>query len=139
MRTALIVASLAIIAAPALAAPSDNTDTGSNPQSNAQPGTPGQQVAQQVRQNLQDAGFSDIKLMPSSFMVRAKDKSGNAVMMVINPDSITAVRFQSNSGSSNDQPNMSNGSNQPNAGNGPNQPITGNGSNQPNTGNGSNQ
>ncbi len=29
--------------------------------------------------------------MPSSFLVRAKDKSGNPVMMVINPDSVTAV------------------------------------------------
>ena len=29
--------------------------------------------------------------MPQSFLVRAKDKSGNPVMMVINPDSVLAV------------------------------------------------
>ena len=29
--------------------------------------------------------------MPQSFLVRAKDKSGDPVMMVINPDSVTAV------------------------------------------------
>jgi hypothetical protein len=29
--------------------------------------------------------------MPESFLVRAKDKSGNPVMMVINPDSITSL------------------------------------------------
>jgi hypothetical protein len=29
--------------------------------------------------------------MPESFLVRAKDKSGNPVMMVVNPDSVTAI------------------------------------------------
>jgi hypothetical protein len=48
-------------------------------------------IRQQVQKNLQDAGFSDINIMPSSFLVRAKDKSGNPVMMVINPDSITTL------------------------------------------------
>ena len=41
--------------------------------------------------NLQKSGFTDIKIMPESFLVRAKDQQGNPVMMVINPDSITAV------------------------------------------------
>ncbi len=50
-----------------------------------------QPIQQQVRKNLQQAGFTDIQLMPSSFLVRAKDKNGNQVMMVINPDSVTAV------------------------------------------------
>lgn len=50
-----------------------------------------QMIRQQVQKNLQEAGFTDIKIMPSSFLVRAKDKDGNPVMMVINPDSITAV------------------------------------------------
>jgi hypothetical protein len=40
--------------------------------------------------NLQDSGFTDIRIMPESFLVRAKDKDGNPVMMLINPDSITA-------------------------------------------------
>jgi hypothetical protein len=48
-------------------------------------------IQERVRQNLQQAGFTDIKLMPSSFLVRAKDQAGNPVLMVINPDSVTAV------------------------------------------------
>lgn len=48
-------------------------------------------LRQQVRDNLSKAGFTDIKIMPTSFMVRAKDQSGNPVMMVINPDSFTEV------------------------------------------------
>jgi hypothetical protein len=50
-----------------------------------------QSIQQQLRQNLQRAGFTDIQVMPSSFLVRAKDPGGNPVMMVINPDSVTAV------------------------------------------------
>src|SRR4051794_19533400 len=50
-----------------------------------------QTIGQRLRQNLQASGFTDIQLMPSSFLVRAKDRDGNPVMMVVNPDSITAV------------------------------------------------
>jgi hypothetical protein len=48
-------------------------------------------VQQKVRQNLEQAGFTDIQVMPSSFLVRAKDPSGNPIIMLINPDSVTAV------------------------------------------------
>ena len=76
---------------------SSNSQTNSqvnNPGSAAQP--PGQQqptaqIANQIRKNLQQAGFKNIKLMPSSFIVRAEDQNNNPVMMVINPDSVTAV------------------------------------------------
>ena len=48
-------------------------------------------VVQKMRDDLSKAGFTDIHIMPSSFLVRAKDSSGNPVMMVVNPDSITAI------------------------------------------------
>jgi hypothetical protein len=64
------------------------TGTPNQPQNqNPQP----QAIQQKVQKNLQEAGFTDIHIMPSSFLVRAKDKDGNPVMMVINPDSVTAV------------------------------------------------
>jgi hypothetical protein len=61
--------------------------------SNTQASTPvsGESLRQEIRNNLQQAGFTDIKLMPDSFLVRAKDKSGNPIAMIINPDSITEV------------------------------------------------
>jgi hypothetical protein len=67
-----------------------------NPAQHAQqnPAQATQQIQAKVRQNLQQAGFTDIQMMPSSFLVRAKDKDGNPVMMVINPDSIAAVTFE---------------------------------------------
>jgi hypothetical protein len=51
---------------------------------------------QQVQSHLQKSGFTDIKIMPESYFVRAKDKSGNSVMMVINPDSVTGITEISN-------------------------------------------
>jgi hypothetical protein len=62
-----------------------------NPQAqNPQAQNP-QMISAKLQKSLQDAGFSDIHIMPSSFLVRAKDSDGNPVMMVINPDSVTAV------------------------------------------------
>jgi uncharacterized protein YdeI (BOF family) len=65
-------------------------------------------LRQQVRDNLAKAGFTDIRIMPTSFMVRAKDQSGNPVMMVINPDSFTEVTAISPSKNSSSAPNNSN-------------------------------
>ena len=45
----------------------------------------------QVRDMLQKEGFTDVRVMPSSFMVRAKGKDGNPVVMSISPDSFTEV------------------------------------------------
>ena len=48
-----------------------------------------------IRQELQDqlakAGYTSVKITPSSFFVEAKDNKGNPVEMVIGPDSITEV------------------------------------------------
>lgn len=71
--------------------------TTSNPQQASQ-STPQDtaKIVQQIKTNLQQAGFKDIRLVPSSFMVRAEDKNNNPVMMVINPDSITEVTESGN-------------------------------------------
>jgi hypothetical protein len=48
-------------------------------------------LSQKLHDDLSRAGFTDITIMPSSFLVRAKDSQGNPVMMVINPDAFTEV------------------------------------------------
>jgi hypothetical protein len=50
-----------------------------------------QSLQSRVKMNLEQAGFTDVQIMASSFLVQAKDKDGNPVMMVINPDSVTSV------------------------------------------------
>jgi Protein of unknown function (DUF1236) len=50
-------------------------------------------IRQQVQNDLAQAGYTNIRIMPDSFLVRATDKHGNPVMMVINPDSVAALTF----------------------------------------------
>lgn len=48
-------------------------------------------IGDALRADLTKAGYTDINIMPTSFMVRAKDSQGNPVMMAISPDSVTAI------------------------------------------------
>jgi hypothetical protein len=75
-----------------------------------------QSIQQKVRHNLQQAGFTDIQIMPSSFLVRAKDSDGNPVMMVINPDSVTAVTEVGGASGTASSPNESSTTQTPNEG-----------------------
>ena len=72
-------------------------------------------VRQQLEDNLSKAGFTDIKIMPESFLIRAKDKNGNPMMMVVNPDSMTAVEAVGTNGSSGKPSSASNNSTSNNA------------------------
>ena len=82
-------------------------------QSNAAPTAPSQQqpaqtaigaaknsqsLRQQVAANLKQSGFTDVKIVPNSFLVQAKDKSGNPVTMWLNPKSFTEVVAMSDEG-----------------------------------------
>jgi hypothetical protein len=96
----LIPAALGLAFALPAAAATTATNAPSGSQPGAQPGAMnGQQSGQQnaptisakLRQSLTQAGFTDVHVMPESFLVRAKDRDGNPVMMVVNPDSVTSV------------------------------------------------
>lgn len=51
-------------------------------------------IGQKLRADLGKAGYTDISVIPSSFVVHAKDSQGNPVMMVISPDSVTSITEQ---------------------------------------------
>lgn len=53
-----------------------------------------------IRQDLQQAGYTNIKVMPASFVAEAKDKQGEPVTLLITPDSITTVVEEPASGKS---------------------------------------
>jgi hypothetical protein len=46
---------------------------------------------QQLQDQLTKAGYTSVKITPSAFFVQAKDRKGNAVAMVVGPDSFTEV------------------------------------------------
>jgi hypothetical protein len=80
------------VAGPAAAAAMNSTQPGTVGGQDAAPNAQApSHISQRLRDDLTKAGFTDITIMPSSFLVRAKDSQGNPVMMVVNPDSLTEV------------------------------------------------
>ena len=72
--------------APATPAPAATPKTAAA-ETQASPGD----LQQELTARLQKAGFTDVTVLPDSFLVRADDKAGNAVMMSITPDSMTEL------------------------------------------------
>lgn len=95
MRRLILGAGLTLVlAAPALAQnPSADQGTTSDQSSSS--------IQQQVQQNLSAAGYTDIRVMPRSFLVQATDRNGNPTMMIISPNSVTAVKQIGGEGSGN--------------------------------------
>jgi len=65
----------------------------------AQPGSPANTpsanqgsplTAQKLRQDLQNAGFTDVNVVAEAFVVRAKTRDGNPVVMTIGPNGMSA-------------------------------------------------
>ena len=78
------VSSIALAQAPSSASNSAPTAT-------TKTQTGGASLQQQVTTNLQNSGFTNVKVIPDSFLVQANDKSDNAVTMFIGPNSMTEV------------------------------------------------
>jgi len=89
MRTILLAsAAVLVLSQVALA---QNLNNSQPPDSAAQTTPKQQHLGADLKNMLQKSGYTDIRLAPTSFMVRAKDSDGNPVMMSISPDSFTEV------------------------------------------------
>jgi sporulation protein YlmC with PRC-barrel domain len=65
--------------------------TGSTVWAQSNNGSDHQNLRTELTQMLQKSGYTDIKVAPSSFMVHAKDRDGNRVVMSISPDEFTEI------------------------------------------------
>jgi hypothetical protein len=88
--TLLAAAFLTTVSSVALAQAPSSPST-SAPPANTKTQTGGANLQQQVTTNLQNSGFTNVKVTPDSFLVQATDKSGNPVTMFIGPNSMTEV------------------------------------------------
>jgi hypothetical protein len=86
------VAVLAVVASPVFAQSPNSPTNAQNPARSApdqsvKPGEPGYNAmtAQKIRQDLQSAGFTDVQVVAESFVVKAKSKDGDPVVMMIGP------------------------------------------------------
>ena len=49
-------------------------------------------IGNELRARLSRAGFTDIEMIPTSFLVRAKDADGKSVVLVLSPDSFAELK-----------------------------------------------
>src|SRR5215469_2176531 len=66
---------------------------------NAAAGQQNLAAARQIQQDLKKAGFTDIKVVAESFVVQAKSKDGNPVVMTIGPHGMSVFEAQNGSSS----------------------------------------
>ena len=69
--------------------PSSNPGSAPAAATTTTPQPAGTSLRQQLTNSLQQSGFTNIKVVPDSFLVQANDKSGNPVTMFIGPNSAT--------------------------------------------------
>ncbi|MGA2291674.1 hypothetical protein [Bradyrhizobium sp.] len=55
-------------------------------------------AAQKIKQDLQDAGFTDVKVVAESFVVQAKSKNGDPVLMTIGPHGMSVFEAMNSNG-----------------------------------------
>lgn len=116
MKSAWLALGAAIFVTPALAAQSNHNQRAQQNEMNQMPATQAEQmndqgqygqqgqtarqgqgsktnrqIAQRLREDLQKSGFSNVTIMPETFIIHAQDRRGNPVVMVVNPESIAAV------------------------------------------------
>ena len=75
-----------VLASPAFAADTATKPNGLESQSTAT--QPTQNLPAQIRAKLEQDGFTNVSIVPVSFLVSAKDKNGDPVTMVIGPISM---------------------------------------------------
>lgn len=80
---------LALPAVAQTSTPSSPAVTTSKPSGTANPNSP--MTQQKMESDLKQAGFTDIRVVPEAFLIRATNKDGHPVMMMITPDSLTEI------------------------------------------------
>jgi len=87
---ALVAAAILTTVSSAALAQATNPNSSAPPASaTTKPQAGASSLRQQLTNSLQQSGFTNIKVVPDSFLVQANDKSGNPVTMFIGPDSAT--------------------------------------------------
>ena len=98
MRHPLFAAGAALLLCTTAAIAQNNTTSTASPSANSAAAAGQTTLRDNIRGMLQRSGFSDIRIMPSSFMIRAKDQQGNPVIMSVSPDSVTEISELGTSG-----------------------------------------
>ena len=69
---------------------------------------PNSLTVQKIKQDMQNAGFTDINVVAESFVVQAKSKDGDPILMTIGPHGMSV--FEAMDNNNNSGPNSTTGS-----------------------------
>lgn len=88
-----VIGAASLFALPALAQTTGSTQSGAGNSASTSSTSPVnvQQLEQKITQDLRSDGYTNIRVVPDSFLVNATDKRGNPVVMIINPHSVFAI------------------------------------------------
>ncbi len=50
-----------------------------------------QNLPRKIHDDLVSRGFSDVRVVPQSFLISARDKTGQAIVMLVGPNSMTVL------------------------------------------------
>jgi hypothetical protein len=108
MRNTVFMSTLALVLAVSGTAFAQSTTSATNPPSpNAtKQQNAGQQSAltvDKLKQDLQKAGFSEVKVLQDAFLIQAKTKDGNPILMTIGPNGMSALKMSNSSGATTGQ------------------------------------
>jgi sporulation protein YlmC with PRC-barrel domain len=96
MRTFLLAGAAVLVLSQATMAQTANTAQNGN----ANQPQASQHMRADIRNMLEKAGYKDIRVSPTSFVIHARDNDCNPVVMSVSPDSLTEMTEINNSGSS---------------------------------------
>lgn len=96
---ATLCACASLFTLPALAQGSDQASTPTTPSAGSHGTKTGTGMRQQLVNDLQKAGFTNVRVEPEVFMVHATNSEGNAVVMRIGPDSMESMTAVKSGGS----------------------------------------
>jgi len=96
------------------ASPSSNTANPSTGSASQEAIQTTQNLPKEIRSKLQQDGFTNVQIVPGSFLVSAKDKNGDPVTMVLGPNSMMMLtevpnKSRSTTGSGSTAPEKSSG------------------------------
>lgn len=94
---------LALIAAPAFAQSPTSPSQSAGQSSTTSTSTQSLAASQKIKQDLQSAGFTDIKVVAQSFVVQAKSKDGDPVLMTIGPRGMSVFEAMNSKDSASDK------------------------------------
>lgn len=118
MRTATFMSTLALALAVSGTAFAQSTTGAANQSSQTSPTS--QKSSQhsvltvdKLKQELQTAGFSDVKVLQDAFLIQAKTKDGNPILMTLGPHGMSALEMSNSSGTTTGQAHPDNNNDNP--------------------------